>query len=247
MALPGAASGGRDAGNTEYTAWVERGGRGWVGGKDSEFVPIPGSRQSLRCLDAKTEAGTSCLFNKSLFIHSKVNHWIYSADIKKEGGGGQGFPSQCPYANSLATPGVDLEEGRVGHMLPMRWGWKPRAWMRSWPPSSNPHLQPPSQTIYLAEQVPQMSLLLITTRGRSLHSPQYLEAETTGNPVAFTLNSEAATSQETQDSHPPPPPKPREKRQCPRKPRCICHLGSVCQNEKMFRGWRGHTFALTLL
>lgn len=68
---------------------AERGGRGWVGGKDSEFVPIPGSRQSLRCLDAKTEAGTSCLFNKSLFIHSKVNHWIYSADIKKEGVGGK--------------------------------------------------------------------------------------------------------------------------------------------------------------
>lgn len=105
---------------------MEGAGQGWVGGKDSEFVPIPGSRQSLRCLDAKTEAGTSCLFNKSLFIHSKINHWVYSADIKKEGGGGQGFPSQCPYANSLATPGVDLEEGRVGHMLPMRWGWKPR-------------------------------------------------------------------------------------------------------------------------
>ena len=109
--------------------------------------------------------------------------------------------------------------------------------MRSWPPSSNPHLQPPSQTIHLAEQVPQMSLLLITTRGRSLHSPQsILRSGNHWEPVAVTLNSEAATSQETQDSHPPPPPKPRAKRQCPRKPRCIRHLGSVCQYEKTFQG-----------
>lgn len=119
-----------------------------------------------------------------LFIQKSTIGFI--PQILKKGGGGQGFPSQCPYANSLATPGVALEEGCVGHMLPMRWGWKPRAWVRFWPPSSNPHLQPPSQTIYLAEQDPQMSLLLITTRGRSQHSLQYLEAETTGNRVAFT-------------------------------------------------------------
>ena len=217
-----------------------------MGRRDSEFAPIPGSRQSLRCLDAKTEAGTSCLFNKSLFIHSKINHWVYFADIKKEGGGGQGFPSQCPYANSLATPGVALEEGRVGHMLPMRWGWKPRAWVRSWPPSSNPHLQPPPQTIHLAEQVPHV-FTAHHHQGALPAFPSILRSRNHWEPGSFHFNSEAATSQDTQDPHPPPPPKPREKRQCPRKPRCICHLGSVCQNEKHFRGWRGHTFALTLL
>lgn len=61
------------------------------------FVPVPGGRQSLN-LDAKTEDGTSCLFNKSLlFIQKSTIGFI--PQILKKMGRGQGFPSRCPYAN----------------------------------------------------------------------------------------------------------------------------------------------------
>ena len=79
-----------------------------------------GSRQSLRGLDAKTEDGTSCVFNKSLLFIQKSTIGFIPQILKKVGG--QGFPLQCPYADSLSISGVDLEEGRLGDMLPIRWG-----------------------------------------------------------------------------------------------------------------------------
>lgn len=48
----------------------------------SAFVPIPGSRQSLS-LDAKTEDGTSCLFNKSLLFVQKSTIGFIPQILKK--------------------------------------------------------------------------------------------------------------------------------------------------------------------
>lgn len=46
------------------------------------FVPVPGSRQSLS-LDAKTEDGTSCLFNKSLLFSQKSTIGFIPQILKK--------------------------------------------------------------------------------------------------------------------------------------------------------------------
>lgn len=68
-------------------------------------------------------------------------------------------------------------------MLPIRWGWKPRAWVRSEP---LPHL-PVCSSGRLAGQSPQMPLQIITTRRRS-HVPfDPLEAETTREQRSFPL------------------------------------------------------------
>lgn len=52
------------------------------GGAVLPFVPVPGSRQSLS-LDAKTEDGTSCLFNKSLLFIQKSTIGFIPQILKK--------------------------------------------------------------------------------------------------------------------------------------------------------------------
>lgn len=49
--------------------------------------PITGSRQSLRGLDAKTEDGTSCVFDKSLLFIQKSTIGFIPQILKKVGGG----------------------------------------------------------------------------------------------------------------------------------------------------------------
>lgn len=56
-----------------------------VGGQPSAFLPVLESRQTLS-LDAKTEMGPA-VYSTKPFIHSKLNHWVYSADIFKNVGG----------------------------------------------------------------------------------------------------------------------------------------------------------------
>lgn len=65
-------------------------------------APTLGSKQNLNlCQDRRWD---QLFIQQKPFIHSKINHWVYSADIfKKLKLGGQNFPL-CPYANYLASP-----------------------------------------------------------------------------------------------------------------------------------------------
>lgn len=57
-------------------------------GLHSALVLVPGGGQSLS-LDAETEMGPAVFIQQKPFIHSKINHWVYSADIKKSEEGGK--------------------------------------------------------------------------------------------------------------------------------------------------------------
>lgn len=60
------------------------------GGEGAAFCACPGpggrTEPEPRCRDRD---GTAMFIQQKPFIHSKINHWVYSADIKKSGEGGK--------------------------------------------------------------------------------------------------------------------------------------------------------------
>lgn len=157
----------KDVGKTEMYTFRDKEGGGRAGGY-SVFVPVRGSRQSLSP-DAKTEDGTSCLFNKSLlFIQKSTIGFILQ--ILKKWVEGQASHHGALMLINLLSPGGRLRRGR--HAADNT-RLKPRAQVRSKPPPLLPRSWPPPSSCLASwgrgggGEGAHMPLQLPATRGRA--------------------------------------------------------------------------------
>lgn len=218
-------------------------GQAGGGGMNSACVLVLGSRESLS-LDAKTEDGTNCLFNKSLLFIQKSTIGFIPQILKKWVEGKASHHGALKLINLLSPGGGglrDLEEGHLGDTLPRRRaGAQARA--RSEPPPSTPPPAAPSKRLF-GLWGPPRAFAAPRHEGARPCPPGSPDGGEAAPGTGFWVPGAQRGFLQGEAASPGvgggPPSSPRRKGRFP-KAQWACRLGSWLPNRKAFQGKGGH-------